>query len=175
MKNLFVSFSLAIAALTACQPSDYRALEGQWYWTNDPEYMLDTLEWDNDLELDMERITINTDTGVVVTEYQDDSLINIRAYTKARIAEFTFDDQYHGVLSQYELDTLKTGRKGDLRYTAQNNNFRIFEKQDKSMMVLGYHFNQFGRLTDTLEFQVRGDYLIIRNDTLLRLKMSNSR
>ena len=174
MKKHTTLFLLTLVSLTACQQKNYQELEGQWYWTLDPEYILDTLDWEDDFELGIERITINTDTGVVVTEYREDSLISIRKYTKVRVAEFSFDDLTHGVLSQYDMDTLRPGRIEDLRYTARNNNFWIVESEGQSKVIFDYHFNQYGRLTDTLEFKIRDDVLIIRDDTLYRLDIHDS-
>jgi len=175
MKKKLGLIIFTVFGLTACQQKNYQELEGEWYWTIDPEYVLDTLDWEHDFELGIESITINTDSGIVVTEYRGDSLINIREFTKVRVAEFSFDDETHGVLSQYDLDTLNTVRTEDPRYTAQNNNFWIFESNNKSMIVFDYHFNQYGRVTDTLEFQILNGDLLIRDDTLKRLTIPNSR
>ena len=174
MKKQLILVILTVLVFTRCQQKNYRELEGQWYWIIDAQYILDTLDWEHDFELGIESITIHTDTGIVVTEYRGDSLFNVRKSTKVRVAEFSFDDLTHGVLSQYVMDTLRPVRTEDLRYSAQNNNFWIFESQNKSLIVFDYHFNQYGRVTDTLEFQILDGDLIIRDDTLKRLTPPNN-
>ncbi len=170
MAKKVILIVLVLAILTECKNTEYQELAGRWYYTYDPEYTLDTLGIDDDFESGLEQFTIKTDTGIIVTEYKDDTLFGIKEYSKVTVADFHFDDRTHGVASFYELDTLVDNGNENPRYTAQNMNFWIYERGANSMIIFDFHYNQFGRAIDTVEFKLLANKLILRTDTLHRLK-----
>ncbi len=106
----------------------------------------------------------------MVISHVNDSIIDISPTTKIEVLQFHFDDGNHGVLSMYDIDSERTPSNEDPRYTANNYNFSTLTKNGRTYLIVDYHFGQFGRTLDTVEYQlISANKLLIAKDTLTRI------
>ncbi|MEP2025786.1 hypothetical protein [Reichenbachiella sp.] len=168
MKNqLFLI--IAIFAL-GCTSERTNELSGTWDATNYVKYPFDTISLESNFDPVMERVTVKTDSGIMVISHVNDSIIDISPTTKKEVLQFHFDDRTRGILSIYEIDSEQTPSNEDPRYTANNYNFSTLTQNERTYLIIDYHFGQFGRTLDTVEYQlISVNELLISKDTLTRI------
>ncbi len=156
--------------MLGCTSERTNELSGVWDATNYVKYPFDTISLESDFDPVMERTTVKTDSGIMVISYVNDSIIDISPTTKLDVLHFHFDDRTHGVLSIYDIDSERTLSNEDPRYTADNYNFSTLTKNGRTYLIMDYHFGQFGRVLDTVEYQlISANELLISKDTLTRV------
>ncbi|MEQ9425980.1 MAG: hypothetical protein RJQ09_16260 [Cyclobacteriaceae bacterium] len=132
-------------------------LEGWWNFDPLVKHVYDTISRDYDLDTQIEKIAVKSDSGAIIILFKSDSIIGYEPYTTVNIAEFYFDNATQGVLSNYELDTairIPLNDKLDYRVYARNYNFSLYKKNDRTYLLIDHGFNQFGRSIDTLEYKI---------------------
>lgn len=168
MKNQF-HFIIVVFVL-GCASERTNELSGTWDATNYVKYPFDTISLGLDFDPIMERATVKTDSGIMVISHVNDSIIDISPTTKMDVLQFHFDDGTRGVISIYDIDSERTPSNEDPRYTANNYNFSTLTKNGRTYLIVDYHFGQFGRALDTVEYQlISADELLISKDTLTRI------
>jgi len=166
-KQLFLIIAVFVLGCTTERTNE---LSGIWDATNYVKYPSDTISFESDFDLVIERVTVKTDSGIMVISHVNDSIIDISPTTKKEVLQFHFDDGTHGVLSMYDIDSKRTTSNEDPRYTANNYNFSTVSKNGRTFLIVDYHFGQFERTLDTVEYQlISANELLISKDTLTRI------
>lgn len=156
--------------MLGCTSERTNELSGIWDATNYVKCPFDTISLESDFDPIMERATAKTDSGVMVISQVNDSIIDISPTTKKDVLQFHFDDGTRGVLSIYDIDFERTPSSEDPRYTANNYNFSTLTQNGRTYLIVDYHFGQFGRALDTVEYQlISANELLIAKDTLIRI------
>ena len=159
--------------MLGCTSQRTNELSGIWDATNYVKYPFDTISLESDFDPIMDRVTVKTDSGIMAISYVNDSIIDISPTTKRDVLQFHFDDGTRGVLSFYGIDFERTPSNEDPRYTANNYNFSTLTKNGRAYLIVDYHFSQFGRALDTVEYQlISPNELLISKDTLTRIHES---
>ncbi|MEM9340897.1 MAG: hypothetical protein AAGA66_19335 [Bacteroidota bacterium] len=162
-------FTLLVILTFSCK-KEQPELHGRWNAIKYLSYPSDTISIEEDLDTNIEQITLKTDSGIMVISHIRDSVISIEPTTKAYVMQFHFDDETHGVLSIYEMDSKQTPSNEDPRYTADNHNFSAFTNDGRTYLIVDHHFSQFGRALDTVEYRlISANELLLSKDTLMRM------
>ena len=168
MKAQILTFLIILAI--GCTSEQSNKLSGIWDATNYMKYPSDTIMLEDDFDPELERTTVKTDSGIMVISHLNDSIIGVAPTTRTNVLQFHFDNGTQGVLSIYDIDSEKPVSDNDPRYYANNYNFWTLTSNGRTYLVLDYHFNQFGRAVDTVEYElISANQLIIKGDTLNRI------
>ncbi|KYG84343.1 hypothetical protein AWW67_04330 [Roseivirga seohaensis] len=146
-------------------------INGLWDYTENSVHISDTIIIGNTFEsFNSEYYILSTDSGRFKHVYMDNSLARIETYSPIEVLHFEFDDQSHGIMSRYELDTTLE-LKEEPRYTADfNTNFRIYQTGVESYLIFDYGFSQYRRAFDTVSVKsISKDILVFDGDTLKRV------
>lgn len=171
--KLFILTILGIS-IYSCSEAP-KEIEGQWDSSSMLKSIDDTLSIESNLDTPIEITTVRTDTGIIDIHHLNDSIISIRPTSKTYITEFHFDDNTHGIMSAYEIDSRYERSNENPKFTAYHINFSIFDQGQQSYIVFDHHYNQCGRSLDTIEYVLKSDsMLLIANDTIKRLKKKPS-
>lgn len=163
-------FLILITSLLCSCSIEKSELEGIWDATDYVRYPSDTISIEDDLESNIQRTTVKTDSGIYVVSHLNDSILDISLSKKLRVIQFHFDDKNHGVLSNYKRISELLDQTEDPRYTANNYNFSTRTSNGQTYLLIDYHFGQFGRAIDTVEYQlISANELLIAKDTLRRI------
>lgn len=157
--------------ILGCSSDRSMELSGLWEASNYVKYPFDTICYESDFGSAMEKVTIKTDSGIMVISQINDSIIDIGPTTKTEIFQFHFDDETHGKLFMYEIDTARNSTLEDFRYNATEYNFSTLSNNGRTFLIVEYHFEQNERFLDTIEYQlISANELLISKDSLTRIK-----
>uniref|UniRef100_UPI004048E6CA hypothetical protein n=2 Tax=Roseivirga sp. TaxID=1964215 RepID=UPI004048E6CA len=166
-----IKFIVLSLLFFSCGNNSVENISGLWDYTENSVHSSDTIIIGNTFEsFNSEYYILSTDSGRFKHVYSDNSLERIETYSPIEVLHFEFDDQSHGIMSQYELDTTLEFKE-EPRYTADfNTNFRFYQTSGESYLIFDYDFSQYGRALDTVPIKsISKDILIFDGDTLKRV------
>lgn len=171
MKYLILAIFI-LCLISSCNSKKQNEIAGIWDATSYLEYPFDTISLDFPLDTDIEKMRVKTDSGIMAIEYIGDSVISVYPSTEIDVLHIHLDNKTNGVLSFYTLDIeQETQSKEEPRWTANNFSFHTISIKDQNCLIIDYHFHQYGRALDTVEYQIlSSSKLILDGDTLSRIE-----
>ncbi|MBL0764950.1 hypothetical protein [Marivirga atlantica] len=163
-------FILLLIINFGCSKKPSNEISGVWAFSNNMEYVSDTISIESGLN-GIIKTSIQTDSGIVIITHIQDSIISVKPSSKKDVLEIYFDNEKHGIISLYQIDSNDISSREDPKWTASNNSFWVYNKNSTQYLIIDSNFDRKGnRILDTIKFQLLNPNLLILNkDTLTKI------